>query len=66
MNNIGAVRPRLNGFLAITDDKWQWALDINFFAAVRATRAALPHLLERTPSTIVTVGSVNAVLPDPA
>ena len=33
--------------------------------AVRATRAALPHLLERVPSTIVTVSSVNAFLPDP-
>lgn len=65
VNNIGAVRPRVDGFLAITDDEWQWALDLNFLSAVRATRAALPHLLERAPSTIVTVGSVNAVLPDP-
>jgi NAD(P)-dependent dehydrogenase (short-subunit alcohol dehydrogenase family) len=65
VNNIGAVRPRLDGFLAITDAEWQWALDINFLSAVRATRAALPHLLMRTPSTIVTVCSVNAVLPDP-
>jgi NAD(P)-dependent dehydrogenase (short-subunit alcohol dehydrogenase family) len=40
-------------------------LEINFMAAVRATRAALPHLLERAPSTIVTIVSVNAVLPDP-
>ena len=33
-------------------------------AAVRATRAALPHLLERA-GTIVTICSVNAFLPDP-
>jgi NAD(P)-dependent dehydrogenase (short-subunit alcohol dehydrogenase family) len=65
VNNIGAVRPRLNGFLAITDADRLWSLEINFMAAVRATRAALPHLLERAPSTIVTVVSVNAVLPDP-
>jgi NAD(P)-dependent dehydrogenase (short-subunit alcohol dehydrogenase family) len=65
VNNIGAVRPRLGGFLAITDADWQWSLEMNLMAAVRATRAALPHLLERTPSTIVTVVSVNAVLPDP-
>jgi NAD(P)-dependent dehydrogenase (short-subunit alcohol dehydrogenase family) len=65
VNNVGAVRPRLDGFLAITDAEWQWALDINFLSAVRMTRAALPHLLVRTPSTIVTVASVNAVLPDP-
>jgi NAD(P)-dependent dehydrogenase (short-subunit alcohol dehydrogenase family) len=64
VNNVGAVRPRLDGFLALTDDDWDWALTINFLA-VRTTRAALPHLLERTPSTIVTVSSVNAFLPDP-
>lgn len=33
--------------------------------AVRAVRASLPHLLERAPSTIVTVVSVNSFLPDP-
>jgi NAD(P)-dependent dehydrogenase (short-subunit alcohol dehydrogenase family) len=65
VNNIGAVRPRLSGFLAVTDADWEWAWTINFMAAVRATRAALPHLLERAPSTIVTVCSVNAFLPDP-
>jgi NAD(P)-dependent dehydrogenase (short-subunit alcohol dehydrogenase family) len=66
VNNVGAVRPRLNGFLALTDDDWDWALTINFLAAVRTTRAALPHLLDRAPATIVTVSSVNAFLPDPA
>ena len=47
VNNIGAVRPRLNVFPAITGAEWQYPLEINFLAAVRATRAALPHLLER-------------------
>jgi NAD(P)-dependent dehydrogenase (short-subunit alcohol dehydrogenase family) len=65
VNNIGAVRTRLDGFLAVTDDEWAWALGTNFMPAVRATRAALPHLLDRTPATIVTVSSVNAFLPDP-
>ncbi|MBV8540288.1 MAG: SDR family oxidoreductase [Pseudonocardiales bacterium] len=66
VNNVGAVRPRLDGFLALTDDDWDWALTINFLAAVRTTRAALPYLLDRAPATIVTVSSVNAFLPDPA
>jgi len=65
VNNVGAVRPRLQGFLAVPDAEWEWAWTINFMAAVRATRAALPHLLERVPSTIVTVSSVNSFLPDP-
>src|SRR4051795_3861064 len=65
VNNIGAVRPRLDGFLAVTDDDWAWSLGINFMPAVRAIRAALPHLLDRAPATIVTVASVNSFLPDP-
>lgn len=66
VNNVGAVRPRLEGFLSITDEDWAWSLDINFLAAVRTARAVLPHLLQRDSSTIVTVSSVNAFLPDPA
>lgn len=65
INNIGGVRPRLDGFLQVTDEDFLWALNLNFLAAVRTTRAALPHLLDRAPSTIVTISSVNAALPDP-
>ena len=65
VNNVGGVHPRTHGFLEVTDEDWQWALDVNLLSAVRATRAALPHLLASAPSTIVTVCSVNATLPDP-
>lgn len=65
INNVGGVRPRVNGFLATTDADWDWALTINLMAAVRATRAALPHLLATGDGRIVTVCSVNARLPDP-
>ena len=66
VNNVGAVRPRLRGFLSITDEDWILTLTLNFLAAVRTTRAALPHPLERGPCNIVTSCSVNAFLPDPA
>jgi NAD(P)-dependent dehydrogenase (short-subunit alcohol dehydrogenase family) len=65
VNNVGGVRPRTEGFPAVTDDDWQWALDLNLLSAVRATRAAVPHLVRAAPSAIVTVCSVNATLPDP-
>jgi NAD(P)-dependent dehydrogenase (short-subunit alcohol dehydrogenase family) len=65
VNNVGGVRPRTSGFVAVTDDDWQWALEINLLSAVRATRAAVPHLVEAAPSAIVTICSVNATLPDP-
>jgi NAD(P)-dependent dehydrogenase (short-subunit alcohol dehydrogenase family) len=65
VNNVGAVRPRLDGFLALSDEDWSWALNLNLMAAVRTMRAALPHLLQRPGASIVTISSVNAFLPDP-
>jgi NAD(P)-dependent dehydrogenase (short-subunit alcohol dehydrogenase family) len=65
VNNVGTTRPRTGGFLSVTDDDWNAALTINFLAAVRTTRAALPHLLARGAGNIVTICSVNSFLPDP-
>ncbi|MFJ4849213.1 MULTISPECIES: SDR family NAD(P)-dependent oxidoreductase [unclassified Streptomyces] len=65
VNNVGAVRPRVEGFLAMTDADWDWTFTVNFMAAVRATRSALPHLVDTGDGRIVTVSSVNARLPDP-
>lgn len=42
VNNVGAVRMRLQGFLGTSDEEFEWSMQMNFFAAVRATRAALP------------------------
>jgi len=66
VNNVGAIRPRLGGFLSVTDEDWTWGLTINFLSAVRTTHAALPHLLARGAGAIVTISSVNAFLPDPS
>ncbi len=65
VNNVGAVRPRLDGYLALTDEDWMWSFELNVMAAVRAMRAALPHLARRAGASIVTISSVNAFLPDP-
>jgi len=65
VNNVGAVRPRLDGFVSLTDDDWEWGLTINCLAAARVMRAAIPHLLDRPGAAIVTISSVNAFLPDP-
>jgi NAD(P)-dependent dehydrogenase (short-subunit alcohol dehydrogenase family) len=65
VNNVGAVRPRTEGFLALTDADWDWCLNINFLAAVRTMRAAIPTMKGRAGANIVTISSVNAFLPDP-
>ena len=65
VNNVGATRPRPDGFLSITDDDWLQTITINLLAAVRTTRSAIPHLLARGGGNIVSTVSVNAFLPDP-
>ena len=65
VNNVGGGHPRPGGFLTVTDAEWTESLTVNFLAAVRTTRLALPHLLEREAATIVSTCSVNAFLPDP-
>jgi NAD(P)-dependent dehydrogenase (short-subunit alcohol dehydrogenase family) len=65
VNNVGALKPRLTGFVDITDADWDWTLTINLLAAVRTMRAAIPHLIGRAGANIVTISSVNAFLPDP-
>ncbi|MER7850352.1 SDR family oxidoreductase [Kitasatospora sp. NPDC096077] len=65
INNVGAVRPRVDGFLSVTDRDWDWTLTVNLMSAVRATRAALPHLLASGDGRIIAVSSVNSRLPDP-
>lgn len=65
VNNVGAASVRKDGFLALADAQWQHAMDINFFAALRAIRAAIPRMIERGSGHVVTIGSVHAYLPDP-
>ena len=65
VNNVGAVTPRLGGFLEVTDEQWIATLNLSLLAAVRTTRAVLPGMLAAGRGAIVTTGSVNATLPDP-
>lgn len=63
VNNVGggdAVEPA--GFLDTGDAAWAAIFDVNLLSAVRATRAALPSLIERRGS-VVNVSSINSRLP---
>jgi NAD(P)-dependent dehydrogenase (short-subunit alcohol dehydrogenase family) len=60
VNNVGGVKLRVDGFLSVTDDDFERSLQLNFFAAVRATRAAVAAMLEQGGGTIVNVASVNS------
>ncbi len=60
VNNVGGVHLRLDGFLSTSDADFQASLELNFFSALRATRAAVAAMMERGGGTIVNVASVNA------
>jgi NAD(P)-dependent dehydrogenase (short-subunit alcohol dehydrogenase family) len=60
VNNVGRVELRLDGFVATTDADFEASLQINFFAALRAMRAAVPAMIDHGGGTIVNVVSVNA------
>jgi NAD(P)-dependent dehydrogenase (short-subunit alcohol dehydrogenase family) len=67
VNNVGGVRIRTDGFLGTSDEEFEWALRMNFFTGLRATRAALGPMLEQGSGAIVNVASVNSFFePDSA
>jgi NAD(P)-dependent dehydrogenase (short-subunit alcohol dehydrogenase family) len=60
VNNVGAVRIRTEGFFGTSDEEFEWAMEMNFFIALRATRAALTAMVEQGSGAIVNVASVNS------
>jgi NAD(P)-dependent dehydrogenase (short-subunit alcohol dehydrogenase family) len=67
VNNVGGVRIRMEGFLGTSDEQFEWAMQMNFFTGLRATRAALGPMLEQGSGSIVNVASVNSFFqPDAA
>src|SRR5215475_11391287 len=62
VNNVGGGDDAALGFLDGDDTQWTRMFDIYVLAAVRATRAALPSLIERR-GAIVNVSSTVARMP---
>lgn len=64
VNNVGGGEGSglTDGFAAFDDDAWQRSFQLNFFSAVRTTRALLPSLIRRG-GGIVNVSSSGARTP---
>jgi NAD(P)-dependent dehydrogenase (short-subunit alcohol dehydrogenase family) len=60
VNNVGAVKPRLSGFLEVGDEDFERSLGLNFLAAIRAIRATIPGMVAQGGGRIVNVASVNS------
>lgn len=62
VNNVGGGDGATAGFLDVDDAEWTGAFDMNVLSTVRATRAALPSLIERR-GAIVNISSIMARMP---
>ena len=61
VNNAGTSAAA--AFETVTDDAWQSDLDLKLFAAIRATRAAVPHLRRAGGGSIINVLNIGAKQP---
>ena len=64
VNNAGGAG-RFGSFDDLTDDEWLGAYTLNVLSAVRATRAALPHMQKQKWGRIINISSESGVQPDP-
>lgn len=64
VNNVAGTSTPAGGFLELDDDAWQHTLNLTLMSAVRATREALPSLLDRR-GAVVNISSVNARMAQP-
>lgn len=63
VNSVGGSTAPGGGALALTDDHWQQALDLNLLPAVRLDRGFLPAMLKQGSGVIVHVSSIQRTLP---
>ncbi|MCQ4079756.1 SDR family oxidoreductase [Streptomyces sp. RB6PN25] len=63
VNNVGGLESRTS-FLDVADEEWKATFELNFFSAVRITRAALPALMRGGEASVVHIASEAARFPD--
>jgi NAD(P)-dependent dehydrogenase (short-subunit alcohol dehydrogenase family) len=67
VNNVGVgdtddvIKGATTGFMDLPDEAWEHTFALHFYTAVRASRAALPSLLDRN-GTIIMISSAGARL----
>lgn len=62
VHNAGGARPH-EGALAISDEEWQDALDLNFLASVRLDSLLVPGMRDRGSGRIVHISSAAVLTP---
>ena len=63
VHNVGGSSAPSGGFITVTDELWQQAIDENLYPAVRLDRGLLPSMIERGSGVIVHVSSIQRTMP---
>jgi NAD(P)-dependent dehydrogenase (short-subunit alcohol dehydrogenase family) len=63
VHNVGGSSAPSGGFITVTDELWQQAINENLYPAVRLDRALLPSMIKRGAGVIVHVSSIQRTLP---
>jgi NAD(P)-dependent dehydrogenase (short-subunit alcohol dehydrogenase family) len=63
VHNVGGSAARGGGALALSDDDWDQALNMNLLAAVGLDRAFLPSMVEQGSGVIIHISSIQRTLP---
>jgi NAD(P)-dependent dehydrogenase (short-subunit alcohol dehydrogenase family) len=63
IHNAGGSAAAGGGALALSDDDWQKAFDMNLFAIIRLDRGLLPSMLKQGSGVIIHISSIQRMLP---
>jgi len=63
VHNVGGSSAPSGGFITVTDELWQQAMNENLFPAVRLDRGLLPSMIERGSGVLIHVSSIQRRLP---
>jgi NAD(P)-dependent dehydrogenase (short-subunit alcohol dehydrogenase family) len=63
VHNVGGSSAPSGGFITVTDELWQQAMDENLYPAVRLDRGLLPSMIERGSGVIVHISSIQRTMP---
>src|SRR6266853_4630542 len=63
VHNVGGTSAPCGGFITVTDEIWQQALNENLFPAVRLDRGLLPSMIQRGSGVIIHISSIQRAMP---